>query len=190
MRIDNRFLWSELNKQDRHLLARAANRSTRQMPVKQIAASLILSFAVTSTAGAATVASYGDSSIANAGALISDLIPQDLDQVLDAAGLVIVLQYDSTIVAQDRICHAITGVSRHPESDSTAKMPAFRTVHTVVVRNTAADDITVQRQCTAEAIRGAVKTLTGIPIDVLLRGSKASVSDRVQRHLIKPAILI
>jgi len=42
----------------------------------------------------------------------------------------------------------------------------------------------------AEAVRGAVKTLTGIPLDVLLRGSKASVSDRVPRRQGKPALVI
>ena len=58
------------------------------------------------------------------------------------------------------------------------------------MRNVAAEDAASQRRCMAEAVRGAIKTLTGIPIDVLLRGSKASVSDRVPRRQGKPALVI
>jgi len=57
------------------------------------------------------------------------------------------------------------------------------------MRNVAAEDAASQRRCMAEAVRGAVKTLTGIPLDVLLRGSKAS-ADRVPRRQGKPALVI
>ncbi|WP_426393947.1 hypothetical protein ACN9M1_09810 [Ralstonia sp. R-29] len=157
--------------------------------MNRIAVTVLLNLLIASTSHGASVAAYGDSSI-NAGEVIADLISTDFSQVLDTSGLVVVVQYDSTMLGADRVCHAITGLSRRPEPDVTAQVPAFRATHTTLMRNVSAEDGASQRTCMVEAVRGAVKTLTGIPIDVLLRGSKASVSDRAPRQQSKPALVI
>lgn len=158
--------------------------------MKHIAVSLALSCLVTTSAvHGATIAAYGDNTI-NPSDLVADLISQDFSQVLDTAGLVVVVQYDTTMLGSDRVCHAVTGVSRRPDPDVTARVPALRATHTTLMRNVSAEDAASQRRCMTEAVRGAIKILTGIPIDVLLQGSKASVSDRVQRQWGKPALTI
>lgn len=157
--------------------------------MKRFAAALFLAL----TAGAAsgiTVASYGDDSIPNTADAVADLVPADLGQVLDAAGLVIVVEYDSTPLGSDLVCHATAGISLRPEGESTARVPALRSVHTALERNVAPGDAATKRKCMVDAVRSAVKTLTGFPIDVLLRGSKASVSDRSPRQAVKPALVI
>lgn len=157
--------------------------------MKRFVVSLILSFFTSSAVHGASVAAYGDNTI-NAGDVIADLISPDFSQVLETAGLVVVVQYDSMVLGSDRVCHALTGVSRRPEPDTTARVPALRAAHTTLMRNVAAEDAASQRKCMTEALRGAVRILTGIPIDVLLRGSKASVSDRVPRNKGGPVLVI
>ncbi|NKA72576.1 hypothetical protein GO285_01451 [Ralstonia solanacearum] len=158
--------------------------------MKRIAAALVLTLAAGASSGI-TVASYGDNSIPNTADTVSDLVPNDLGQVLDAADLVIVVEYDSTALGSDLVCHATAGISRRPEDDSTARVPALRAVHTVLKRNVMPDDAAYKGKCTVEAVRAAVKTLTEFPVDVLLRGSKASVADRSRRQQpVKPALII
>lgn len=157
--------------------------------MKRFAAALVLTLTAGASSGI-TVASYGDNSIPNTADAVADLVPNDLGQVLDAADLVIVVEYDSTALGPDFVCHATAGISRRPESDSTARVPALRAVHTVLERNVVPDDAATKRKCTVDAVRAAVKTLTGFPVDVLLRGSKASVADRSRRQAVKPALII
>lgn len=157
--------------------------------MKQFVAALILMLAAGASSGI-TVASYGDNSIANTADTVADLVPNDLGRVLDAADLVIVVEYDSTALGSGLVCHATAGISRRPEGDSTARVPALRAVHTVLKGNVVPDDATSKGMCTVEAVRAAVKTLTEFPVEVLLRGSKASVADRSRRQPIKPALII
>lgn len=157
--------------------------------MKRFAAALVLTLAAGASRGI-TVASYGDNSIANTADTVADLVPNDLGQVLDAADLVIVVEYDSTALGADLVCHATAGISRRPEDDSTARVPALRVVHTVLKRNVVPDDAASKGKCTVEAVRAAVKTLTEFPVDILLRGSKASVADRSRRQPVMPALII
>lgn len=133
--------------------------------------------AVPNWSPAATVLSYGDGSIQNTGGLIADILPTAFDATLNAAGLVIVVQYDSTVIGSDRICHVVAGVSRNPTGDATAHIPALRAVQTRVMRNDPQVEGDIRRQCTGEAIRGAIRALTNIPLSNLLSGATASVRD-------------
>lgn len=137
---------------------------------------------------AATVLTYGDGSISNTGGLIADLLPARFDAALDAAGLVIVVQYDSTLIGLDRVCHVVAGVSSNPADDATARIPMVRAVQTRVVRNDPQAQDDVQRQCTGEAIRSAIRTLTNIPLPNLLPGTTASVRDAIAKPTAKPQI--
>ncbi|MDO3615332.1 hypothetical protein Q3O97_05700 [Ralstonia pseudosolanacearum] len=157
--------------------------------MKRFAAALVLTLAAGASRGI-TVASYGDNSIANTADTVADLVPNDLGQVLDAADLVLVVEYDSTALGSDLVCHAMAGISRRPEGDSTARVPALRAVHTVLKRNVVLDEASSKGKCTVEAVRAAVKTLTEFPVEVLLRSSKASVADRSRRPPAKPALII
>ncbi|MGC8213134.1 hypothetical protein [Ralstonia pseudosolanacearum] len=157
--------------------------------MKRFAAALVLTLAAGASSGI-TVASYGDNSIANTADTVADLVPNDLGQVLDAADLVIVVEYDSTALGSDLVCHATAGISRRPEGDSTARVSALRAVHTVLKRNVVPGDAASKGKCTVEAVRAAVKTLTDFPVEVLLRGSKASVVDRSRQQPVKPVLII
>lgn len=157
--------------------------------MKRFSAAFVLTLAA-SAANGVTVESYGDNAISNTADAVADLIPNDLGQVLDAADLVIVVEYDSTVLGADRICHAVAGVSRRPEGDATARVPALRAVQTLLKRNVVPEDVELKRQCTVDAVRGAVKSLSGFPVDVLIRGSKASVSGPAHPQPAKPALVI